>query len=213
MHKSFVIVEDFYPDPAEVRQLALSGKFYDTDRYVGLDSDKKVFHPEIDNVVSHLVGEPVSGLVADDNNHGGFRVTLKGMKNEDYMAGIHVDSNTCYWAGIVYLTLPDDLPQGRLGTTFYRHKKYNIVRLPLNEAEEEAWGVTHDEMRKLVDIDGRDYSKWEYINEMPFAYNRLVLFRPWHFHDSGLNFGDKPENGRLIQTLFFQRGQQSQAAN
>ena len=207
MYKSFVIVEDFYPDPAEVRRLALSGEFYGTDRYVGLDSDKKVFHPELDNVVSQIVGESVSGLIADDNNHGAFRVTLEGMKSEDYLTGIHVDSNTCYWAGIVYLTLPEDIPQGRLGTTFYRHKKHNIVRLPLNEAEEEAWGVTHDEMRKQVDIDGRDYSKWEFINEMPLAYNRLVLFRPWHFHDSGLNFGDKPENGRLIQTLFFQRGQ------
>jgi hypothetical protein len=34
-------------------------------------------------------------------------------------------------------------------------------------------------------------------------YNRLVLFRPWIFHNAGPGFGDSVENGRVIYPLFY----------
>ena len=205
MHKSFIIVDDFYPNPDEIRAHALSGKFYDNDHYVGLDSDQKLFHEGLDPIICQLTGDRVTGAIVDTNNHGAFRVTLAAQKSEDYRVGIHVDSNDCVWAGIVCLALPEHIPAKGTGTLFFRHKEHNIVRLPLNPQEEKKWGVSYHDMRLQVDRESTDYDKWEYLYEMPFAYNRLVLFRPWHFHDSGTNFGDRPENGRLIQTLFFQR--------
>ena len=36
-------------------------------------------------------------------------------------------------------------------------------------------------------------------------FNRLILFNPWMFHNSGPGFGEAPETGRLIYLMFFMR--------
>lgn len=204
MHNSFIITDDFYPDPMAIRDAALGGEFWESERYVGLDCDQKLIHTELDATVSRLVGQKVKGNMAEMGNHGRFRVTLASHVNNDYMAGIHVDSNDCEWAGLVCLTLPQDLPTDlATGTHFYRHKQYDIDRLPLNPDEEKAFGVGYWEMRKQVDIDGNDYDKWRFEFQLPLRFNRLLLFRPWYFHDNGANFGDKIENGRLVHLMFF----------
>jgi hypothetical protein len=33
-------------------------------------------------------------------------------------------------------------------------------------------------------------------------YNRLMLFRPWLFHNAGPEFGDSIENGSIIYLMF-----------
>ena len=48
-----------------------------------------------------------------------------------------------------------------------------------------------------------DPSKWEKVMTLPMRFNRLVLFRPWLWHAAASGFGDRNENGRLIQGLFF----------
>ncbi len=207
MRTSFMVVDDFYPDPYQVRETALQGEYFESQRYVGLDCDQKLLHKELDGAVSHLVGQSVKGNMAEMGNHGRFRVTLGHHKNNEYPAGIHVDSNDCIWAGLVCLALDKDIPRDKAtGTHFYRHKEYDINRLPLNPAEEKAFGVDFATMRRKVDEDGNDYSKWQFEFQLPLAFNRLLLFRPWCFHDNGENFGDSPENGRLVHLLFFNRG-------
>ncbi len=204
MHSSFLVVDDFYPDPVAVREVALAGEYFESERYVGLDCDQKMLHKELDGTVSRLVGQKIKGNTAEMGNHGRFRVTLAHHVNNAYEAGIHVDSNDCIWAGLVCLSLPEDIPPGEpTGTHFYRHKQYNINRLPLSPEEEEAFGVKYWDMRKQVDIDSNDYDKWQFEFQLPLAFNRLLLFRPWYFHDSGRNFGDRLETGRLVHLLFF----------
>ncbi len=207
MRSSFLIVDDFYPEPEKVRETALQGEYFESQRYVGLDCDQKVLYRELDDAVSRLVGQQVKGNMTQMGNHGRFRVTLAHHKNNEYEAGIHVDSNDCIWAGLVCLALDKDIPRDKAtGTHFYRHKQYDINRLPLNPREEEQFGVGYWDMRQQVDKDGNDYSKWQFEFQLPLAFNRLLLFRPWYFHDNGENFGDRIENGRLVHLLFFLPG-------
>jgi len=42
-------------------------------------------------------------------------------------------------------------------------------------------------------------------------FNRLILFSPWMFHNSGAAFGDRPENGRLVHLMFFAAAPAAQA--
>jgi hypothetical protein len=51
--------------------------------------------------------------------------------------------------------------------------------------------------------DAKDLSKWEKVMTLPMRFNRLVLFRPWLWHSATAGFGTTPEDGRLIQGLFF----------
>lgn len=207
MHSSFLVVDDFYPDPWATRDVALAGEFFESERYVGLDCDQKLLHKDLDATVSRLVGQSLTGNAAESGNHGRFRVTLAHQVNNAYEAGIHVDSNDCVWAGLVCLSKPEDIPAGlATGTHFYRHKHFGINRLPLNPKEEEAFGVKYWDMRKRVDVDSNDYDKWIFEFQLPLAFNRLLLFRPWYFHDSGRNFGDSIETGRLVHLLFFLPG-------
>jgi hypothetical protein len=48
-----------------------------------------------------------------------------------------------------------------------------------------------------------DASKWELVRSVPLKFNRLVLFRPWLWHNAGAGFGDHLENGRLIYLLSY----------
>ena len=46
-------------------------------------------------------------------------------------------------------------------------------------------------------------TKWELVDRIGNIYNRLVLYRGDHFHISLDYFGQDMNDGRLIQTLFF----------
>ena len=48
-----------------------------------------------------------------------------------------------------------------------------------------------------------DPTKWELVRRVPMKFNRLVLFRPWQWHNATPGFGDRPENGRLIYVLVY----------
>ena len=50
-----------------------------------------------------------------------------------------------------------------------------------------------------------DASKWELVRRVQMKFNRLVLFRPWQWHNAAPGFGDRPENGRLIYVLSYKR--------
>lgn len=56
---------------------------------------------------------------------------------------------------------------------------------------------------KIIWPDTNDPEKWEKVMTIPMRFNRLVLFRPWYWHNAGAGFGTTAENGRLVQLYFF----------
>lgn len=202
MLQSMLIVDDFYEKPLEVRTRALAMDF-PLDRgkvvYPGRNSEGAWLPPGSDRVFSALLRDPVQPN--PKTYHGAFRIALEG---DERQAEVHIDTG-CSWAGIVYLT-PDEFCQG--GTEFYRHRHYGSDHAPRDDDEaQRVYGMatTREVIAALVGPgkDSRDLSKWEMTQILPMRFNRLVLFRPWLWHRSGIDFGNSPENGRLIQTLFF----------
>jgi len=41
---------------------------------------------------------------------------------------------------------------------------------------------------------------------VPMRSNRLILFSPWMFHNSGVAFGKSHEDGWLVNLMFFAKG-------
>lgn len=207
MYQSFIVVDDFYPNPQEIRQLALSFDYPEVSgprTYPGRNSAAAFVAPGLDGAVSRVVGEPLVGIDDGMSSHGRFRITLAG---ETGRYRVHVDPTALSWVGVVYLNASE---QCCGGTAFYRHKALQSDRTPLDQCEMTACG--HANVAALLRAEGNDTSRWEHLMTVPMRFNRLVLYRPWLWHSAGEPFGDSLENGRLVQLVSFQTSAQTSAA-
>lgn len=201
MLQTAMIIDDFYAEPDKVRAAALrmtypepAGNVY----YPGRNSQERLLPPNTNEIFSFLVREKVVG--AKRHAHGHFRYSLAGSHRP---AEVHIDPGVT-WAGIIYLTLDTDC---RGGTEFFRHKKYGTDRAPLTDEEaERIYGIQTrgKAVHKLIYDDGHHLDRWERIMTLPMKFNRCILFRPWLWHTSGVDFGESIEDGRLVQLLFLE---------
>jgi hypothetical protein len=132
MRLSYMIIDDFYANPHEVREQALKLSYPASPpgtAYPGRTSDEKVLWPNSDQMFSRILGEPLRGKPGFA--HGQFRVSKA---SDPRGADIHIDIGVV-WAGVLYLTLPEHC-QG--GTEFFRHKRYKTDGAPLTDEDLKA---------------------------------------------------------------------------
>lgn len=188
MRTNIIVIDDFYIQVMNTRNFILSepNKFSTTGNYPGLRT--KSFATE--SIKAHfqkIIGKEITYFSTDPSSYNGaFQYTTAGMKS-----WIHRDCTD--WAGLVYLT-PDNLANVNSGTNFYRHKETGLEELPPNAPEE---------LKKKLDDDSNDFSKWDLVDSVGNKFNRLVLFRGTRSHMSGEYFGTDKHNGRLFQIFFF----------
>jgi hypothetical protein len=195
-----IVIDDFLPNPHEMREQALKLNYAVEGRYPGLNSVEKINIPGLDDIISKLVYEPVRAPWTNDFSHGSIRLALA---KDDRPARIHIDQS--HWSALLYLSRPEDC---RGGTEFFRHRPTGTDHLPLSkEALAEAGYSSYEELRaQVLEKDALDRSKWEHAMTVPMRFNRLVLLQPQYWHTSGESFGDSIENGRLVYLMFFLRG-------
>ena len=193
------VIDEFLPNPDEVRRRALTLDYCIAGRFPGLNSKEKLTFPWLDATMSRIVGGPVHAPWTPDFSHGSCRLALA---TDNKPARIHVDVSD--WTGVLTLTRPEDC---RGGTEFYRHLPTGTDRLPINEEKLRETGyATYDELKKdVLDRDALDRSKWELSMSVPMRFNRLVLLQSQYWHTAGESFGDSVENGRLVFLMFFKR--------
>lgn len=197
MPTSYIIVDDFLENPDAFRAAALKLDYPDQEStFPGRNSLQRLNMPGLSEYVSQLTGEPLKPI-EPLQSHGKCRLTLA---SDPKQAGIHVDE--AQWSGILYLSKPEDC---RGGTRFFRHKKTNSDKAPINEAEAKAMGFSSvkEACGTIMERDTLRASAWERTMEIPMRYNRLVLLRPWLWHTATPGFGKGVEDGRLIQVMFF----------
>lgn len=200
MQKSFIVVDDFLNDPDQLRNIALKAEyseFHPDAMYPGRNS----VHPQKINgyteAISKIVDEPLIPMEYHGTSNGKFRTTQTGQIGS---ARIHIDN--CHWTALLCLSKPEHC-QG--GTEFYRHIPTNTEKAPLTSNELKDYGVSNftELWDNLINAHTNDASKWERTFTIPMKYNRLILLRPWYWHDAGDGFGDCIENSRLIYMGFF----------
>lgn len=200
MIRSYQIIDDFLDNAMELREVAGKVDFpepAEKTNYPGRNAHRRIMIEGLNDAVSGLVGEKL--VPTPGTSHGKFRLTLA---SDTGRAGVHIDSS--HWSGILYLTLPEYCHGG---TDFYRHVPSGMDHAPYTEQHLAAAGLNDlsEVGEKLLLADTNDPDKWEHIMSLPMRFNRLVLFRPWLYHNAGPGFGDSLENGRLIYPLFFDR--------
>ena len=202
MLPSFLMIDDFLADPFAARRQALA-LGYDpklkNGNYPGLLSDAPLPIAGLDADVSRILG--VAVRAAPGTVHGHCRLTLK---NEKGISGVHIDP--CFYSGILYLSLPEHC---RGGTDFYRHRPTGLERVPTDPLAlaQSGYGDVNLLIDEVVNRDTLKPARWERTFTAPMRFNRLILFSPWMFHNSGPGFGSTPETGRLVHLMFFAAAQ------
>jgi len=192
------VIDDFLRDPLALRGRGLQAEYpvpLELPWYPGRDSRRKYPIAELDEAIGQITGRAVTPL--PDSSHTKFRLCLA---NEIGKGGVHIDN--CHWTGVYFLTL-DEHAQG--GTDFFRHRPSGTLRAPVYPEDWRSWPF--DTVAKLwndvIHPHTNDASQWDLVRRVPMKFNRLVLFRPWQWHNAGAGFGDRPENGRLIYLLSY----------
>jgi len=201
--QQFIIVDDFYPDPFEVRNMALSIPMSDQSKgnYAGTMSMHAWFTDEHRQILTTLTNEPV-------DSSGGLNGYFRYTQGTDTMTQyIHFDPKPrqC-WAGLVHLSDQRNIDQHGshlCGTKFWRHKRTGLECIPMTQEGIELYGWKNgDDLKQFLETEGTDEDLWSETFNIPARFNRLVLFRPWHFHSPGSAFGDSLATCRLVQLFF-----------
>jgi hypothetical protein len=192
------VIDDLLREPLLMRELGLKAEYPrppELQWYPGLNSREAFPIAGLDELMGEVTGNPVKPI--ERNVHAIFRLCLEG---EVGKGGVHIDWSQ--WTGVYYLTL-DEHAQG--GTDFYRHLPSGTLRAPVYSEDWDAWNFnTPDELWNDVIVPHtNDASKWERVRQVPMKFNRLVLFRPWLWHNASPGFGDRAENGRLVYILSY----------
>lgn len=180
MKTKLIITDDFYSNPDNVRNYALSQPFEVKGNYPGLRT-KPYLPDDVKNAIQHIVFN-AGGKVTDWLEYSGYNGAFQICTSLD-RTWIHSDQyNT--WAAVCYLTPNAPLSSG---TALYRHKESGEYENLRNENRSE----------------GYDYTKWEKTDYVANKYNRIVMYRGNLYHASLDYFGDTYQNSRLFQTFFF----------
>jgi hypothetical protein len=198
MLPSLLIIDDFISDPMAARKAALALNYdpnYKQGNYPGHISTKPLVIQGLNERVSKIIAAPVKA--APDTSHGHCRITLKGDKGR---SGVHIDP--AFYSGILYLSLPEHC---KGGTEFFRHKRTGLERIPteMPGIKQAGYDNINTLIEDVVNKDTTHPAKWALTMRVPMRFNRLILFSPWMFHNSGAAFGKTPEEGRLVNLMFF----------
>ena len=196
---TLIIIDDFFDDPLAVRNMALAleyeAKNKQTNNYPGRVSVAPLALPLLDGQISEILQTKVTG--AEGTVHGHCRITLGDDRGR---SGVHADPTL--YSGILYLSLPEHC---RGGTEFFRHRRTGLERIPTDiiQLARTGYADVSDLVNDVINKDTLSPSKWERTLRVPMRFNRLILFNPRLFHNSGEAFGKTMETGRLVQLLFF----------
>lgn len=190
MEISTIIVDNFYSNPYETREFALSQEFSIPGNYPGRRT-KAFFNQSVYDTIQNIVfvaGGEITKWSTDEYNSA-FQYTTSRDRS-----WIHSDQTT-KWAGVCYLTPNAPLSSG---TGLFRHISTGLESAPRNED-----GTYNFDILDKINMDSQDMTKWELTDRLGNKFNRLVLYRGDFFHMSLDYFGQDINDGRLFQTFFF----------
>ena len=185
-----IVIDDFYIDPYQVREFALSQEFdvrgnYPGQRTISFANDSIL--EIIQNSIRYAGGQVLDWNISEYT--GAFQYTTSWDRS-----WIHADQTTS-WAGVLYLTPNAPLSAG---TGLFKHKETGLFAAPRNSD-----GGYDVELLNKINVDAQDMTKWELVDRVANKFNRLVLYRGDLFHMSLDYFGQNKYDGRLFQTFFF----------
>lgn len=190
MEISTIIVDDFYINPHETRDFALSLEYGVKGNYPG-NRTEAIYNESVFNIIQEIIYHAGGKITnwGEGQYTGSFQYTTSRDRS-----WVHADQTT-KWAGVCYLT--PDAPLSS-GTGLFKH-----IPTGLETAPRKSDGTYDYELLEKINQDSQDMTKWELTDRLANKFNRLVLYRGDFFHTSLDYFGQNMYDGRLFQTFFF----------
>lgn len=197
-----VVIDNFYKNPEQIRDLALSVPKTRNPRFLhGLPGSRVemsyyfghlgyIFNDVINNVFPEDVQQMEPSYVYDCMNHARFLVNVQNSNLPARVPHVDCDYVGRFVAG-VYLNTPDECSGG---TAFYKFKGSKYVDLSNIDPDLTIYD------RYLLESDGEH---WEKIFQIEMKFNRLILYRQNILHTPYImpnTFTD--ERPRLNQMFF-----------
>lgn len=175
------VLDDFLPDPDEMRARALAAEYEDWEGPDGAVYKRisRTLEPDVIGILDHIFG----------------RVDLLGMafrlnySDEPPNQSIHSDMGWGTHALVLYLS------DGPSGTAFWQHTKTERNNIVPGDTE----------LFEQIKDDFENEDAWDQRAFVKMEYNRAVIYSGDLFHSRYpfKAFGDSPETGRLILVAFF----------
>ena len=123
---SLIVIDDFLENPYQFREAALRLNYPAPKMpvtYPGRNSEVPLLIKGFDTAISDIVREPLEPTKGLENGH--FRIALDGDKGT---AGVHID--IAHWTTVLYLTLPDDCPNGAPSSPYKHTHATRLITSP-----------------------------------------------------------------------------------
>ena len=205
--KNLIIIENFYANPDEVREYALSlpyrkdvhgNHFWRTTPKLDFcGPPEKTIIPTLENHIGRKIIIDKHWQKFNDDEYVMMNMSFYKVINspdEGHVRANHIHHDQTQWSGIIYLspTLP-----ANVGTQLWKHKP---------SGDEFAFGnpdFTGELTDDQYDARGEEpRENWEPTDYVAYKYNRLVLFRGTMFH-SASHSDTMPDGDRLNQFFYF----------
>jgi len=180
-NKRMFIVDNFYNNPDQIREFALSQVEYQEDLrwYKGLRSTTTYRPKGLKEAFEFIMGEPIKDF--EQGWNGCFQIT-RAHDPQVY----HYDQQT--WAAMIYLTPNAPLESG----TRLHQSKINGTRHSSDVDADRAFSGGF-----------YDSNKFDIVDSAGNLYNRLVIMDARCIHSAGPYFGQNEQDGRLTHLFFF----------
>ena len=193
LNPAVLVIDDFYENPDEIRDFALSRRFVPHLEYhKGQRTESKYIPDGMKETLETILRMKITSW--DDQGANG---VFQFCTAEDAVV-YHVDTQT--YAAVVYLT--PDAPAS-CGTTCFKSRRTGLRSDP-EDKDSERLGKNKDELSFEI-FRGNFYDKTdlETVDIVGNVYNRLVIFNAKSIHAASEYFGDTKENSRLFHIFFF----------
>ncbi len=188
------MVDNFYKDPYEVREFALSrGSYQPHVEYHKGQRTEENFKPE---GVKKAIEQLLQKKIIKWDEHGANGV-FQFCTSEDAIV-YHVDSQS--YAAVVYLT-PDAPPE--CGTTFYKSKVNGLRESPKDETVKRLNKSKEHLTFEIFSSGFYDKTKFETVDVIGNVFNRLVIWDAQLIHAASEYFGSELHDSRLFHMFFF----------
>jgi len=182
MNKRLWVIDDFYTNPDQVRNLALSVEFKEDNRwYKGFRSTEQYVTNEIQDMFESIMGMRLKPLKDTHGMCGRFQICTA----EEPLV-YHVDNQK--WAGMIYLT--PNAPV-ECGTILLKSKLTGCRNSEENNFDDTFKGGFYDK------------TKFEVVDFIGNIYNRLIIMDAHCIHAASQYFGQHKEDSRLTHLFFF----------
>ncbi len=190
---SIIAVDNFYQNPDEVREYALSLDFQSNKEYhKGQRTRQRTFFDGTYEFFEDVLKKKITSW--ENQPHNG---VFQFCTAQDQLV-YHTDGQK--YAAVVFLS-PNAPPE--CGTSFFQHKGNSLRKFPTEEDCARLQKSSDELYWDMFRGNFYDKSPWDLVDVVGNVYNRMAIWDAKLVHAASQYFGDNKENSRLFHMFFF----------